>query len=145
MRYFAFALVGVALAAAPLSAQQCYGCIFYTDSYEHRVIYNYNEGEPVTSPGGTHGQIPGQCSETWGHETCAVFALVPDILELFDHPEATVAADVLAFVEAEELVRFNADRRAIQVLGCDQESVIVHIPVDHLLARDLSRAVSEDR
>ena len=86
--------------------------------------------------------LPGNCDVV--HGICVV--ILTDAHELTREISAAVATnDIPAWAEfaAMPSVNLHADRSAIQVVGCDGETITGHVPVDQTLLAAIEAATDE--
>ncbi len=145
--------VGLADAGSPstleaLAPTEC-GYCFYGGTMQH---FSHAAWAPMSGHGYGDGwhtdNNPGNCSLV--HGIC-VFVAAADgeqlnAAELTDAiAEAAASRDVasLAQLTAAPPVRLFADRSAIQVLGCDELTVVGHVPVDQALLAAVDAAAAQ--
>jgi hypothetical protein len=96
--------------AAPMCMTRC--TTFDCEGMEHE---NHYGGAVADGPVHTCGYNEGGCA--WHQQQCTkdgpVIGQLPELIESLD------GDGILYFVEAAEAFTLNADRRAVQILGCD--------------------------
>lgn len=140
-------LAAALLISAPASAQGCMEC-WYSSGQHRFPDISCGEDDPgcfdcASAPEGHIGchtkRVDGECSPS-GHEFCGQ---VIGALELEAVQELRSANwnRLGRFAALHDAVIFNADRNAIQILGCNG-GVAVHIPLPETAAEAVRRQVA---
>lgn len=130
MIYSTTAALALALVIAGPASAQCSDCDL-TGSRQHQFA---GDGGPTTWEwGGFHSsERSGHCWDK--HWDCAALTIDSRLLEAIRYGSSEDVAETawMAYLAGAEGVTFSGERQAIQVLDCDGDHVVAHLPVEDL-------------